>query len=126
MHTPLPLPRDPRDVPRAFVRAFDSGDLDTLLALYGTDSVLAPMPHEEARGADIGPALRRFMASGARLQVQVRRCLQAGDAALLILDWRIHGATGSPAGQSGTAADVVLRRPDGSWGYGIDNPFGVL
>jgi ketosteroid isomerase-like protein len=108
------------------VRAFDAGDLDALLALYGTDSLLAPTPHEEARGADIGPALRRFMASGARLQVQVRRCLQAGDVALLILDWRIHGASGSPAEQSGTAADVVLRRPDGSWGYGIDNPFGVL
>ena len=54
------------------------------------------------------------------------RVRAAGDTALVSNRWRLTGATpdGTPVEMAGTSADVLRKRPDGTWGIVIDDPWG--
>ena len=117
------------DVAEAFARAFNARDLDALLSLYPAGSVFVPAPGQPivAREA-VREALQGFLAIGLPIGLTVRHVYEAGDTALLVVDWTIRGtgADGRAVDLAGTGTDVVRRAADGRWRYLVDNPFGGL
>ena len=119
----------PAEVARAFARAFNARDLDALLALYPAGSVFVPAPGQALGSPEaVRQALQGFLAIGLPIEMAVRHVYEAGDAALLVVDWAIRGtgADGRPVDLAGTGTDVVTRGAGGRWHYRIDNPFGGI
>ncbi|MBH3424905.1 MULTISPECIES: YybH family protein [Pseudomonas] len=122
------LPQTPLQVAQAFEKDFNANNLNGLMRLYGPHSIFVPSPGvslntpEQIRGA-----LTQFMAPKVPIKMVVRQIYQNKETALIISDWSIKGTDpqGNPVDLSGTGADIAAKRPDGSWGYAIDNPFGV-
>jgi ketosteroid isomerase-like protein len=47
--------------------------------------------------------------------------------ATVVNNWRLSGSApdGTPVSMSGTSADVMRHRPDGTWGILIDDPWAM-
>lgn len=114
----MTLARAAADVPAVFAARFNARDLSALAELYEPGAILDG-PHGPARGEGVLDVLRGHLAEGLPISVSPRKVFEAGDLALLIVDWSIGDAV------SGTATDVARRGADGHWRYVIDNPFGV-
>ena len=102
-------------------------DLDALVDLYEPDAAFAPQPGDSVSGREaIREALRPFLALEPRMTGEVERVLTAGETALVANRWTLSGRQpdGSPVELAGVSADVLRRRPDGSWGIAIDDPWG--
>jgi uncharacterized protein (TIGR02246 family) len=111
-----------------FSRLLAEGDLDGMLELYEPEAAFAPQPGETVTGREgIRAALEAFLAVKPRMEGRIQRVLEAGDTALVANRWRLSGTApdGSPVEMAATSADVLRRRPDGSWGIVIDDPWGA-
>jgi uncharacterized protein (TIGR02246 family) len=119
----------PADVITLFAAALHDGRLDDAVALYEPDAVFIPEPGAEPlHGTDrIRAALAGFTALRPTLTPDIRKVVEAGDIATVLNAWTLEGTTpdGTPLHLSGTSADVLRRRPDGSWGLLIDDPWGA-
>jgi uncharacterized protein (TIGR02246 family) len=118
--------------PEAVIERFSEllvrGDLEGMLALYEPDATFAPQPGESVSGREaIRAALAGFLAVRPRMEGTVEKVLEAGDTALVANRWRLSGTApdGSPLTMAATSADVLRRRPDGSWRIVIDDPWGA-
>jgi uncharacterized protein (TIGR02246 family) len=118
--------------PEATIERFSEllaeGNLDAMLELYEPDAAFAPQPGETVNGhEEIRTALESFLAVRPRMQGTIEKVLEAGDTALVANRWRLSGTApdGSPVQMAATSADVLRRRPDGSWGIVIDDPWGA-
>jgi uncharacterized protein (TIGR02246 family) len=121
---------DPR--PEAVIERFSEllaeGDLEAMMELYEPDAAFAPQPGESAHGHEqIRGALEGFLAVKPRMEGTIEKVLRSGDTALVTNSWRLTGTApdGSPVRMEATSADVLRRRPDGSWGIVIDDPWGA-
>jgi uncharacterized protein (TIGR02246 family) len=121
---------DPR--PEAVIERFSAllaaGDLDGMIDLYEPDAAFAAQPGEAVIGhTAIREALAAFLAVKPRMEGTIERVLAAGDTALVANRWKLRGEApdGTPVEMGGTSADVLRRRPDGSWGIVIDDPWGA-
>ncbi|SHL40921.1 conserved hypothetical protein [Pseudonocardia thermophila] len=125
--TSITLTSDPAQHPAVFAAAFNSGDPAAVDQVYEPGGVLVPVPGQPVTGEERMQANARIQALGAPIEVRPRHVYVAGDIALLIVDWTIHGpgADGALVHVEGTATDVARRGADGRWRYVIDNPFGV-
>ena len=118
---------EPKDMNAAFAAAFNSGDIEQLLALYEPDAVLAPQPGLRAVGLEaIREALLRLLGLGGTMRSENLYCLRSGDIALLQGSWTLSTADreGEPVELASRTAEVVRRQPDGSWLYVADHAFG--
>ena len=118
----------PEAVIGRFSELLAEGDLDAMMELYEPDAAFAPQPGESANGHEqIRAALEAFLALEPRMEGTIEKVLEAGDTALVTNSWRLTGTApdGSPVRMEATSADVLRRRPDGSWGIVIDDPWGV-
>jgi uncharacterized protein (TIGR02246 family) len=119
----------PADVITLFAAALHDGRLDDALALYEPDAVFIPQPGAEPlHGLDqIRAALAGFAALRPTLTPDIRQVVRAGEIATVLNAWTLDGTgpDGSPLHLSGTSADVLRRRTDGSWGLLIDDPWGA-
>ena len=118
--------------PEATIERFSEliadGDLDAVMELYEPDCAFAPQPGQTVTGHDdIRAALESFLAVKPRMEGTIEKVLEAGDTALVTNLWRLSGTApdGSPVEMAATSADVLRRRPDGSWGIVIDDPWGA-
>jgi uncharacterized protein (TIGR02246 family) len=110
-----------------FAALLAEGDLDALLELYEPEATFVPRPGETVSGRDaIAAALQAFLALQPRMTGDVERVLTAGATALVANRWTLTGTQpdGSAIELAGVSADVLRRRPDGSWGIAIDDPWG--
>jgi uncharacterized protein (TIGR02246 family) len=117
----------PQDTIRRFSALLAQGDLEALVDLYEPDAAFAPRPGELVTGREaIRAALRPFLALEPRMTGDIERVLVAGETALVANRWTLTGTQpdGSPVELAGVSADVLSRRPDGSWGIAIDDPWG--
>ena len=104
------------------------GELDAMVELYEPDATFSPQPGESVSGRDaIRAALSGFLAVKPRMTGQIEKVLRAGDTALVANRWSLSGTApdGQPVSMGATSADVLRRRPDGSWGIVIDDPWGA-
>jgi uncharacterized protein (TIGR02246 family) len=118
----------PEAVIERFSQLLVEGDLDAMVELYEPDATFAPQPGTEVTGRDaIRDALAAFLAVKPRMTGRIEKVLCAGDTALVSNRWSLSGTApdGSPVQMGSTSADVLRRRPDGSWGIVIDDPWGT-
>ena len=118
----------PEDMGQSFAEAFNSGNVDAVLALYESNAVVVPQPGQLASGTDaIREALKGFLALKGKLALESRYCIRAGDTALTSSKWSLRGTgpDGKPVEMAGKSAEVVRRQKDGRWLYILDHPFGA-
>jgi uncharacterized protein (TIGR02246 family) len=118
----------PEAVIERFSELLAAGDLEAMMELYEPDAAFAPQPGETVTGRDqIRAALEGFLAVKPRMDGTIEKVLTAGDTALVTNRWRLAGTApdGTPVRMAATSADVLRRRPDGSWGIVIDDPWGA-
>ena len=112
---------------RRFASLLADGDLDALVDLYEPDAAFVPQPGKPVSGREaIREALRPFLALAPSMTADIERVLVGGDSAFVANRWTLSGTQpdGSSVELAGVSADVLRRRPDGSWGIAIDDPWG--
>jgi uncharacterized protein (TIGR02246 family) len=116
----------PEGVIRGFAECLNGGDVDGALALYEPDATFVAEPGTAVTGHDqIRAALERFAALRPTLSGEIAGVRRGGDVALVLNRWSLKGeGPDGPVAMSGTSADVLRRRADGSWGVLIDDPWG--
>ena len=118
----------PEAVVAYFVKAFNAGDLEGLLKVYGDKSQIVTEPGKTVQGLDnVRQALNGYLGLKLPIKITNRRLYKAGDIALSIDDWSIEGK--GPDGKDfqlgGTSADLLAKQPGGNWIYLLDNAPGT-
>ncbi|MBM4247502.1 MAG: SgcJ/EcaC family oxidoreductase [Deltaproteobacteria bacterium] len=114
----------PEDVDRLFAERVNAGDAAGVAELYEKEGVLV-FEGTTFRGSDqIRAFLEGMTAAHARIAMDVKHVVGAGDGAVLYDDWSmtVTGPDGKPEASSGKAIQVVRRQPDGTWKLVIDDP----
>ncbi|WP_275187824.1 nuclear transport factor 2 family protein [Bradyrhizobium sp. CSA112] len=117
---------EPAQMNEAFAQAFNSRNIDNLLALYEMDAVLRVDGSERSLiGLDaIAGDLQRLLQAPGTLTSRNNFCVQHSDVALLRADWELRTQDGSIVA-SGSSAELVRRQSDGTWRYVIDHAVGA-
>ena len=115
----------PEEVLNSVVEGIDTGNLESLMTLYEADACFALQPGQLATSPD--ESLRSFIDLKGKLDLKVKRILQASDLALVISEWSFSGtgSDGNPVNMTAKSADVLRQQSDGSWRFVIDNPWGT-
>lgn len=119
---------NPDDLHRAFATAFNSGNVEAVLALYEPEASLVPQPGTVTRGrASIRQALQQFLAVQGTMRIETIYVMKQGGVALTRGQWRLSGedAQGHPIEMSGKSIEVARQQPNGEWLLAIDHPFGA-
>ena len=118
----------PEEVLNLVVLGINSGDLNSLMKLYEPDACFASEPGQLAKSPDsIRKCLLGFIDLKGKLDLKVKRVLQASDLALVTTEWSYigKGPDGNPVNMAAKSADVLRRQEDGTWRFVIDNPWGT-
>ncbi|WP_458718726.1 YybH family protein [Candidatus Nitrosocosmicus sp. R] len=118
----------PEEVLNSVVIGINTGNLESLMTLYETDACFATQPGQLAKNpASISQSLRGFIDLKGKLELKVKRVLQASDLALVTTEWSFNGTgpDGNPVNISAKSADVLRQQADGTWRFVIDNPWGT-
>jgi uncharacterized protein (TIGR02246 family) len=118
----------PGEVLNSVVKGINAGDLDSLMTLYEADACFATQPGQLAKSPEsISQSLRNFINMNGKLDLKVKRVLQASDLALVITEWSFSGTgpDGNPVNMAAKSADVLRHQADGTWRFVIDNPWGT-
>jgi uncharacterized protein (TIGR02246 family) len=118
----------PEEMHSVWEQAFNTGDVEQVMALYEPDAVLIPEPGQVARGTDaIRQALLGFLGLKLPIRLQSKRVLTSGDLAMVSNTWKLAGTgpDGSPLDLGGNTMEVLRRQPDGTWRYVFDDPFSM-
>lgn len=118
----------PEEVLNSVVVGINTGDLDSLMKLYEPNACFASEPGQLAKSPDsVRQCLRSFIDLKGKLDLKVKRVLQASDLALVTTEWSFSGTgpDGNPINMAAKSADVLRRQEDGTWRFVIDNPWGT-
>jgi ketosteroid isomerase-like protein len=115
-------PRTPEELATQLEDAFILRDPGRLVELFDERAVLSP--HDSSVDVRGGEEIARFAAAhweaDHRYLAQVRRVVQAGDTAAVVVDWSLSGRESADgADVRGRGVDILRRRSDGAWGYVI-------
>jgi ketosteroid isomerase-like protein len=114
--------RTPEELTTQFEDAFMIRDPAALAELFDEAAVLAPSNlGEDVRGSEeiASFAAARWEADRNYI-AEVRRVVQAGDTAAVVLDWSLtDGRAADGTRECGRGVDVLQRGSDGSWRYVI-------
>ena len=118
----------PGEVLNSVVEGINAGDLDSLMTLYEADACFATQPGQLAKSPEsISQSLRNFINMNGKLDLKVKRVLQASDLALVITEWSFSGTgpDGKPVTMDARSSDVLRQQANGAWRFVIDNPWGT-
>ena len=109
----------PQEIHSLFERAFNTGDVEGILALYEPGAVLVTGGKSVTGHDAIRDAYKSFLSGGARMKLETRAVIESSEGLAVL-----HGAwsLGPPSSTQGLSTEVVRRQPDGSWMFVIDNP----
>ena len=106
-----------------FAQYLNSGDVDSLLALYERQaSHICPDGTVAHGGGAIRSVLDEFVAMQPKLIVSLKKVVRVGDdLAVLYDDWTLTARSpdGNPIDMSGTGVHIVRRQQDGTWLFAI-------
>jgi uncharacterized protein (TIGR02246 family) len=110
----------PTEVHVLFLQAFNRGDVEALVALYGPGATLVTRDGSVVGHQGIREAYKRMFAGGAHMELATRAVIESSEGlAVLHASWTYHrGGTATP----GLSTEVVRRQPDGTWLFVIDEP----
>ena len=115
------LATSPEQAVELLDRAFNAGDLETVLTFYENAAVVVTEPGKVARGAD---ELREFfsaaMRSGASAKQLKTSVLEADGVALFLSRWTLN-MQGQDTARTFVATTVFRKQADGNWKVLIDN-----
>lgn len=112
----------PEDICGLFQRAMAEGDLDAALSLYDPEAVIVNQSGEAAQGRQsLRQELAPLAAMKARFDFSIKQIAQAGDIALVHVEWTVAG----PQPMRVYAIEISRRQPDGSWRWLIGDPHTV-
>jgi uncharacterized protein (TIGR02246 family) len=116
-----------QEVHSQFEKAFSTGDLEGLVAMYEPQAMLAPQPGTVVTGtAAIREAYRAFLAIQPAIQVETLGTFESGEGIAMLHGHWVMTATlpdGSVIRNDGHNSEVLRRQADGGWLFLIDNPF---
>jgi ketosteroid isomerase-like protein len=118
----------PEEVLNSVVEGINTGNLDSLMTLYEADACFASQPGQLAKNPEsIRQSLRSFIDLKGKLNLKVKRVLQASNIALVTTEWSYSGTgpDGNPVNIDAESADVLRQQVDGTWRFVIDNPWGT-
>ena len=118
----------PEEVLNSVVKGINTGNLESLMTLYEAEACFATQPGQLAKNREsISQSLLGFIDLNGRLDLKVRRVIQASDLALVTTEWSFDGTEtdGNPVNISAKSADVLRQQADGTWRFVIDNPWGT-
>jgi uncharacterized protein (TIGR02246 family) len=108
-------------------KAFNKGDLDSLLDFYEEKAVIVTEPGKFASGKD---ELRRFfeqiMASKPLARQLKTHVIEAEGIALFLSRWTLASDTAESSTNQFVATTVFRKQPNGEWKALIDNSLGPL
>jgi uncharacterized protein (TIGR02246 family) len=117
--------RDPNQAYQVWADAFNSGDIEAVMALYMPDAIYMAEPGRQVSGKE---AIRAVYTQLVSLKVPITLELLdfavVGDIAQTRGRWSMRGtsADGQPVDMgSSTLAEVLKRQPDGTWLVMIDS-----
>ena len=115
-------PRDIADCVGHFMR---EGDLDGIMTMFDPECVLVfPRGAEPTSGLDaIRAAFVPFAEMRPTLRSEVVEEVINGEVALLTANWSVEGPDGTEVDR-GRSTEIAKRKPDGSWVYFVDHPYG--
>jgi uncharacterized protein (TIGR02246 family) len=118
----------PEEVLSSVIEGINTGDLDALMTLYEADACFATQPGQLAKSPEsVRQSLRNFIDLKGKLDLKVKRVIQASDLALVTTEWSFSGTgpDNNPVNIACKSADVLRRQADGTWRFVIDNPWGT-
>jgi uncharacterized protein (TIGR02246 family) len=118
----------PEEVLSSVVKGINTGNLDSLMMLYESNACFATQPGQLAKSLEsISQSLRNFINMNGKLDLKVKRVLQASDLALVITEWSFSGTgtDGKPVNMAARSSDVLRQQVNGAWRFVIDNPWGT-
>lgn len=118
----------PEEVLNSVVEGINTGNLESLMMLYEPTACFASQPGQLAKSPDsIRQSLRSFTDMNGKLDLKVKRVLQASDLALVTTEWSFSGTgpDGKAVNIAAKSADVLRQQFDGTWRFVIDNPWGT-
>src|SRR5215210_915334 len=116
----------PEDVLNSVVDGINPGDLEALMKLYESDACFATQPGQLAKSPEfVRQSQRSFIDLKGKLDLKVKRVLQASDLALVTTEWSFSGTgpDNKPVTMAAKSADVLRHQADGTWRFVIDNPW---
>jgi ketosteroid isomerase-like protein len=118
----------PAEVLNSVAESINTGNLDSLMTHYEADTCFASRPGQLAKSPkSVRQSLRSFIDLKDKLDLKVKRALQASDLALVTTEWSFSGTglDGNPVSMAAKSADVLRHQADGTWRFVIDNPWGT-
>jgi uncharacterized protein (TIGR02246 family) len=118
----------PEEVLSSVIEGISTGNLDALMTLYEADACFATQPGQLAKSPEsVRQSLRNFIDLKGKLDLKVKRVIQASDLALVTTEWSFSGTgpDNNPVNIASKSADVLRRQADGAWKFVIDNPWGT-
>jgi uncharacterized protein (TIGR02246 family) len=110
-----------QDIHPAVQAGVNTGDLETLVALYAEDARMITPDGSVAQGLDaIRELWKAVLAMNATMTVQTRYVIELGELALLSNSWTLRAGDQE---MSAITCEVARRGADGRWLYLIDHPF---
>jgi ketosteroid isomerase-like protein len=105
----------PGEVLSSVAEGINTGNLDSLMTLYEADACFASQPGQLAKSPEsVRQSLRNFINLKGKLDLKVKRVLQASDLALVTTEWSFSGAgrDGNPVNLAAKSADVLRHKAD--------------
>ena len=118
----------PEEVLSSVIEGINTGNLDALMTLYEADACFATQPGQLAKSPEsVRQSLRNFIDLKGKLDLKVKRVIQASDLALVTTEWSFSGTgpDNNPVNIASKSADVLRKQADGTWRFVIDNPWGT-
>jgi uncharacterized protein (TIGR02246 family) len=118
----------PEEVIYSVVEGINTGDLDSLMSLYEADACFVSQPGQLAKSPEsVRQSLCSFIDLKGKLNLKIKRVIQARDIALVTTEWSFNGTAsdGNPINMAAKADNVLRQQADGRWMFVIDNPWGT-
>ena len=114
----------PEELHRALADAFNTRQIENVMALYEGHASLVPRPGiVVSGGAALREALRGFLAVPGLMIIETVYAVESDGLALTRSAWSIRD--GNETQLHGAGTEIMRRQPDGSWLFAVDHPFGA-
>ena len=112
--------KTPKEVHTLFLEAFNSANVEALLALYEPNAILSIAQGNAVGHGAIRDAYQQILSEGGHMQMETRTVLESGDGlAILHGAWTLHR---NNTAITGLSTEVVRQQPDGTWLFILDEP----